>query len=118
MADVVLPAKQAVLQPLQIIPCAEQDKLCLSLDWNNRRFARHALARRLLRRSPSHSLPPELVVSISDGTCALIASRQSSYEVVESWAAHGFEPWIAAFDCWTPDLIWTGASPAQTSVRR
>lgn len=33
---------------------------------------------------------------------------ESALAVTSEWHAHDFEPWIAAFDCWDPNFVWTG----------
>ncbi|KAL8293732.1 hypothetical protein RQP46_000433 [Phenoliferia psychrophenolica] len=80
------------LKSTQTITCADEKTLCLSLDWSDRRGATGA---------------EKLVVSISDGTVCTLGG-ESELSVTSSWAAHDFEPWIAAFDCWNPSTVWTG----------
>lgn len=47
------------------------------------------------------------MVSCSDGTISTLGG-ESEWAVTESWHTHDFEPWIAAFDCWEPNTVWTG----------
>ncbi|KAL1410347.1 hypothetical protein Q8F55_004355 [Vanrija albida] len=64
---------------------ADDDTLVLSLDWG---------------------APNELVTSLSDGTLAHVVRRPSGLATAASWAAHDFEPWVAA---WAgPDSVWSG----------
>lgn len=64
----------------------------------------------------SHS-PASIVVSLSDGSICTLGG-ESELAVTESWHAHDFEPWIAAFDCWDPNTVWTGDSPALSTPCR
>lgn len=53
-------------------------------------------------------------MSLSNGELALLApeddgvATEVSYEVVQSWKAHDYEPWITSFDRWTPRRVWSG----------
>jgi hypothetical protein len=49
-----------------------------------------------------------IVVSISNGNVSLLGG-ETEMEVTETWKAHDYEPWIAAFDCWEPNTVWTGS---------
>ncbi|KAI0047839.1 WD40 repeat-like protein [Auriscalpium vulgare] len=78
------------------IPCAESDVLCLSLDWSN-------------RRSPTSGIG-SLVVSLSNGKLALLEPDATNGLAVRStWHAHDYEPWIAAWDYWDANVIYSGA---------
>ncbi|CAL1695839.1 unnamed protein product [Somion occarium] len=68
--------------------------LCLSLDWSN-------------RRTPSSGLG-SLVVSLSDGSLALLVPGQSGLSPEHIWHAHDFEPWIAAWNYWDINIIYSG----------
>ncbi|KAL0581604.1 hypothetical protein V5O48_000420 [Marasmius crinis-equi] len=79
---------------IQVIPSS--DVLCLSLDWSN-------------RRSPvSH--PGRIVASLSNGDLCVLDPELSSSEPenLQSWHAHDFEPWIAAWDYWNTDVVYSG----------
>jgi len=77
------------------IQCASKDTLCLSLDWSNRRL--------------SDSSSGSLVVSLSDGQlCLLTPSEGSWLKVQQKWHAHDHEPWIAAWNYWNPNVIYSG----------
>ncbi|KAJ3158820.1 Diphthine methyltransferase [Geranomyces michiganensis] len=55
----------------------------------------------------------QCVVSESDGTCALVAVIESGTLLrVMEWEAHGFEAWIAAWDRWNRERVWTGGDDA------
>lgn len=56
-----------------------------------------------------HSFAPEIVVSNSSGQIYILSGADLS-QVTEQWDAHGFEPWIAAWDCWSNHVIYTGQS--------
>eukprot|EP00898_Chlorokybus_atmophyticus_P002380 jgi/Chlat1/3142/Chrsp21S03366 len=49
-----------------------------------------------------------LVVSHSDGSLACIRQSESQLAVTQAWGAHDYEAWVAAFDCWHPDVIYSG----------
>ncbi|KAL4070931.1 WD40-repeat-containing domain protein [Scleroderma citrinum] len=80
---------------LQKIPLASDDILCLSLDWSN-------------RRHPTDHLG-SLVVSMSDGSLALLTPSSSDGLVISSrWHAHDYEPWISAWDYWESSVVYSG----------
>lgn len=54
---------------------------------------------------------PELVVSNSAGTISILSGP--SLETTEEWEAHTFEPWIAAWDAWSSNTIYTGHFPSK-----
>ncbi|KAF8832350.1 WD-40 repeat-containing protein [Lentinula edodes] len=70
------------------------ETLCLSLDWSN-------------RRNPTSDLG-KLVVSCSDGDLVLLDPITSSIVVTDKWTAHEYEPWIAAWDYWNTNTIYSG----------
>lgn len=45
-----------------------------------------------------------IVVSDSLGEISLV--KQNT--IVEKWKAHDYEAWIAAFNYWNPNVIWSG----------
>lgn len=49
----------------------------------------------------------KLVVSTSDGKVSVL-SGETEMQVEQTWHAHDFEPWIAAWDYWNTDSVWTG----------
>lgn len=51
-----------------------------------------------------------LVVSLSDGRVEILRLNEGEFAVVDSgWHAHDYEPWIAAWDYWDTNVVWTGA---------
>ncbi|KAJ3149975.1 Diphthine methyltransferase [Geranomyces variabilis] len=55
----------------------------------------------------------QCIVSESDGTCAVVELGESgSLRRVMEWEAHGFEAWIAAWDRWDKQKVWTGGDDA------
>ncbi|KAI0348058.1 WD-40 repeat-containing protein [Trametopsis cervina] len=86
---------ERILRTVQTIGCADSDVLCLSLDWSNRRLNSSDLG--------------DLVVSMSNGSIALLRPENSTgMAVVDTWQAHDFEPWIAAWNYWDTNVIYTG----------
>ncbi|KAH7911202.1 WD40-repeat-containing domain protein [Hygrophoropsis aurantiaca] len=88
-------ADQNRLTHLQTVSCALSDVLCLSLDWSDRRYHAHDLG--------------NLVVSLSDGSISVL--RPDSHRgmvITDSWPAHDYEPWIAAWNYWDTNVIFSG----------
>jgi hypothetical protein len=51
-----------------------------------------------------------LVVSLSDRTLAILRpDAENALAVTDSWVAHDFEPWIAAWDYWDVNALYSGA---------
>ncbi|EKM83884.1 hypothetical protein AGABI1DRAFT_117353 [Agaricus bisporus var. burnettii JB137-S8] len=83
------------LSQIERIQCATSDVLCLSLDWSNR-----------LRPQSS---PGCLIVSLSNGSLCLLRPTQTSHlALTETWHAHDYEPWIAAWNYWDINIIYSG----------
>ena len=73
------------------------DILALSLDWNSR------------KSSPQDGL--EIVVSSSKG--ALSIFKVSDEHLEKTWHrenCHEYEAWIAAFDAWNSNVIYSGVN--------
>ncbi|KAF8078616.1 hypothetical protein FPV67DRAFT_66274 [Lyophyllum atratum] len=88
--------EEKALKEVESIRCASADTLCLSLDWSNRRAGGTHLG--------------SLVVSLSNGSlCLLSPSESSSVSLTRSWHAHDYEPWIAAWNYWDTNIIYSGA---------
>ncbi|KAH9849755.1 WD40-repeat-containing domain protein [Lenzites betulinus] len=84
------------LRLVQTISCASTETLCLSLDWSN-------------RRSPASSALGNLIVSLSDGSLSLLQPEGTSgLTVTDSWHAHDYEPWIAAWNYWDTNVVYSG----------
>ncbi|KAG9078487.1 hypothetical protein FS749_009485 [Ceratobasidium sp. UAMH 11750] len=77
----------------QVIQAADPHTLCLSIDWNNR-----------VSSQGGH----RLIVSKSDGGLSVLKPSESRMEVDRIWHAHDFEPWIAAWNYWTPQVAYSG----------
>ncbi|GJE86117.1 WD-40 repeat-containing protein [Phanerochaete sordida] len=90
-----LDIEQKTLQSLERVECATSDVLCLSLDWSN-------------RRDPTSTLG-NVVVSLSNGSLALLKPTDNArLSVTETWHAHDHEPWIAAWNYWDTNVIYSG----------
>ncbi|KAI0365253.1 WD40 repeat-like protein [Pilatotrama ljubarskyi] len=90
-----LDADESRLRQVQSVSCASSEILCLSLDWSNRRQPTDGLA--------------NLIVSLSDGSLSLLQPENSSgLAVTDSWHAHDYEPWIAAWDYWNTNVVYSG----------
>ncbi|KDQ30788.1 hypothetical protein PLEOSDRAFT_1037842 [Pleurotus ostreatus PC15] len=87
------------LRQLADIECASSDILCLSLDWSNRRYTGTGTG--------------SLVVSLSNGQLALLQPDDQNLAVTQLWHAHDYEPWIAAWDYWNTNLIYSGGDDLQ-----
>lgn len=72
----------------------EGDKtLALSLDWSN----------------TVHNCPtPSIIISDSMGMITVLSVGNGSLEQQKSFAAHNFEAWIAAFNYWDTNLVYSG----------
>lgn len=92
------------------LQCSTVDVLCLSLDWSNRRHPdRYSLPVYLLNLTLCDSGLGSMIVSKSDGSLSLLRpSESSSLIVCDTWHAHDYEPWIAAWDYWNTNLIYSG----------
>ncbi|KAI0724560.1 WD-40 repeat-containing protein [Cerioporus squamosus] len=83
------------LRQVQSISCATSDVLCLSLDWSN-------------RRTPTTGLG-DMIVSLSNGSLSLLRPHESAVlAVTDTWHAHDYEPWIAAWNYWDPNVVFSG----------
>ncbi|KAG8713329.1 hypothetical protein FRC08_013392 [Ceratobasidium sp. 394] len=81
------------LSASQVIQVGDPHTLCLSIDWNNR---------------VSYQGGHRLIVSKSDGGLSVLKPSESRMEVELVWHAHDFEPWIAAWNYWTPQVAYSG----------
>ncbi|TIA91781.1 hypothetical protein E3P99_00897 [Wallemia hederae] len=83
------------LAPLLSVDCkaasSSSPSLALSLDWNN------------VRREAD----PVVAVSMSDGRALTVDAR--TQQTLQDWQAHDFETWIAAWDHYSNDTLYTGA---------
>lgn len=72
-----------------------ESTLLLSLDWSN--------------RCNNSSL--KCITSSSNGNLSLF-SMENSLELISEISAHSFEAWIAAFDYWNSDIVYSGGDDA------
>jgi len=87
--------REQSLTQVDSIQCAPSDTLCLSLDWSNRKAGGADLG--------------SIIVSLSNGDlCLLNPSEGSTMGVSDAWHAHDYEPWIAAWNYWNPNVIYSG----------
>ncbi|KAI8913796.1 WD40-repeat-containing domain protein [Powellomyces hirtus] len=80
----------------------KEDVLSLSLDWSNRLTA--------------NSSDPQIVISESDGSIARMSMADGALRRIDEWHAHEFEAWIAAFNYWNTDIIYTGGDDCTLKV--
>ncbi|KAI0361613.1 WD-40 repeat-containing protein [Trametes cingulata] len=93
-----LDTDESRLRQIQSISCASSDILCLSLDWSNRR-----------QPTERHSGLGNLIVSLSDGSLSLLKPEErSGLAITDSWHAHDYEPWIAAWNYWDTNVVYSG----------
>jgi len=72
-----------------------KDAIGLSLDWNN-------------RITPSEIA--SIIVSMSNGQVAICQfGRNSDLAITNIWKAHEYEAWIAAFNYYDPQSVYSGA---------
>lgn len=54
-----------------------------------------------------------LIVSLSDGSLALLRPEDKiGLAVTDTWYAHDHEPWIAVWNYWDTNVIYSGKSTA------
>lgn len=69
------------------------DLLLLSLDWSTGKYANDQ---------------PNIVTSDSRGNINLFKVNENNLNLINTWHAHDFEAWIAAFYYWDPNIIFSG----------
>ncbi|KAG5722506.1 WD repeat-containing protein 85 [Termitomyces sp. T112] len=97
-----LQTDEKLLKQVDSIRCTSKDTLCLSLDWSNRRTGGIDLG--------------SLVVSLSNGSLCLLSSSETGLSLVNSWHAHDFEPWVAAWNYWNTNVIYSGGDDLKLRV--
>ncbi|XP_051022258.1 diphthine methyltransferase [Acomys russatus] len=85
------------LQPISSLTLEERC-LSLSLDWSTGKSIR------------ARGQPLKIISSDSKGQLHLLTVSEGAAELqqVASWPAHHFEAWIAAFDYWQTELVYSG----------
>ncbi|XP_043258381.1 diphthine methyltransferase [Colletes gigas] len=74
----------------------DEEVIALSLDWCTGRW---------MDNNDSHS---KIVVSDSKGFVTLFEINENELNVINLWPMHKFEAWIAVFDYWDTNVIYTG----------
>ncbi|KAI8344251.1 WD40-repeat-containing domain protein [Chlamydoabsidia padenii] len=85
----------SLIQKQHIQVSEDMTNLCLSLDWSTRRFPTATSA--------------QCIVSHSNGDLTLLSQNDAEWQTTSTWHAHDLEAWIAAFDYWDPNRIYSGA---------
>lgn len=67
--------------------------LCLSLDWASR----------------LNKTDRRIVTSHSNGDINILTATESQYVVQDQWHGHDLEAWIAGFDYWNTNTVYSGA---------
>lgn len=83
----------------------EEKALCLSLDWSD--------------RGPNGmAADAKLILSQSNGTLCMVPTLNVDHPLekgMDVWAAHDYEAWICAWDCWSHgNIAWSGAFSSLT----
>jgi len=94
---------------LNLLENEQDEAYCLSVDWNDRKNSQNAL---------------KVAVSLSNGYISVLEIRDGAdAEVVNSFFAHeypyldaGAEAWITSFDCWNPNVLYSGADDSKLKV--
>ncbi|ORX93843.1 WD40 repeat-like protein [Basidiobolus meristosporus CBS 931.73] len=92
--------KEGGLSLLDEYSTNDEGVLSLSLDWSNR----------------VSGSAPQIVVSQSDGQIILFDHGERGLTVVDQWKGHDLEAWIAGFDYWNTNTIFTGADDCKFKV--
>ncbi|KAM6170166.1 diphthine methyltransferase [Rhynchocyon petersi] len=85
------------LQPFSSLTLGQQT-LALSMDWSTGKTRR------------ASGQPLEIICSDSKGQLHLLAVSEAEpgLQVMDTWQAHNFEAWIAAFDYWHTEIVYSG----------
>ncbi|XP_006863836.1 PREDICTED: diphthamide biosynthesis protein 7 [Chrysochloris asiatica] len=92
----LMDSKNYSLQPVSSLVLGER-RLALSLDWSTGKMGRY-------------DQPLKIVSSDSQGQLHLLTVNEASLglQLVDTWQAHRFEAWIAAFNYWQTEVIYSG----------
>lgn len=71
------------------------DVLALSLDWSS-------------GKCMTDERDVKIVVSDSKGCISILKFHEENLEQERAWNAHDYEAWIAAFDYWNTNVVYTG----------
>ncbi|KAH8835747.1 WD-40 repeat-containing protein [Flagelloscypha sp. PMI_526] len=95
--------EKAALAVVSTLDATDANTLCLSIDWSN-------------RRTPSTELG-SLAVSMSDGCIGIFKPTPDGKLHRDAiWNAHDYEPWIAAWDYWDSNRIYSGGDDLSLKV--
>ncbi|CAO3642336.1 unnamed protein product [Cunninghamella blakesleeana] len=81
----------------------DNSNLCLSLDWSTRRQYYNNDD-----QNKTSDLSVQCIISHSNGDLSLLTKNETDF-MKTSWHAHDLEAWIAAFDYWDMNIIYSGA---------
>jgi diphthamide biosynthesis protein 7 len=101
--------QNSTLEHIKSISINSTKALCLSLDWSDRIGGYTGGYKEDAEANTMNEA--QAIISQSDGTLATLSHSlsSSSQPVVETWGAHDFEAWIAAYDCWSNgNVVWSG----------
>lgn len=97
---------------MQTIQCRDSEVLCLSIDWSKRMDKRCENVMILcLGKAHKKDISSEnrsLIVSCSDGNLCLVQHQEGKYATTQSWHAHDYEPWIAAWNYTETSVLYSG----------
>ena len=57
-------------------------------------------------------------MSQSDGFLSLLRPRDGMMIVTENWHAHEYEPWVAAWNYWDTNVLFSGALSSYVTTSR
>ncbi|KAK0079458.1 hypothetical protein PV325_001246 [Microctonus aethiopoides] len=87
---------------------AEEEILALSLDWSTGKFPNCD--------KDGDVEEAKIIVSDSKGWITLFNLKSTDLNIVESKRVHDFEAWIAAFNYWDPNTIYSGGDDCKFKI--